>query len=133
MDVMDAINLLKKYNMYNDAEIECKRLKIDKAPYDMQGYHEVYCRYLSKKWVEIRNKKEMLQKVKCHEWDNIMENSKPAHDDCFFVNISLSQSICKKLCKYYQDNIEPLEQAMAELSEAQKVLKEAAQKDFYLR
>ena len=47
MDVMDAINLLKKYNIYDDAKNECRRLKIDEAPYDMQGHHDVYCRYLS--------------------------------------------------------------------------------------
>lgn len=133
MDVMDAINLLKKYNIYDDAKNECRRLKIDEAPYDMQGHHDVYCRYLSKQWVKFKNEKELLQKIKCIEWDNISDTPKPAHDICWFVNSSSSKSICKNHCKYYIEKIAPIEDAMAELSEAQRVLKEVAQKDFYLR
>ena len=37
MDVMEAIDLLKKYELYNSAQNECKRRKIDEAPYDMKA------------------------------------------------------------------------------------------------
>ena len=53
MNVVEAISLLKKYNLYEDAEAECNRLKITKAPYDMQGFHNVYCDFLSKQSVKI--------------------------------------------------------------------------------
>lgn len=48
MDVMEAISLLKKYNLYDSAQVECKNKKISTAPYDMQGHHDIYCKYLSK-------------------------------------------------------------------------------------
>lgn len=37
--------------MYDDAQaqVECKRKKIAKASYDMQGNYTVYCCYLLKK------------------------------------------------------------------------------------
>lgn len=133
MDVLDAINLLKKYRVYDDAKSECMRKKIDKAPYDMQGHHEVYCHYLSKKWVELRDKRENLLKIKCVEWDNIPDNMKSSHDDCYFVGVCCSKDYCKTKCKYYRDNIAGLEHELEELSEAQKVLREAADRDFWLR
>lgn len=133
MDVLDAINLLKKYQMYDDAESECRRKKIDKAPYDMQGHHEVYCHYLSKKWVELRDKRDNLLKVKCVEWNNIPDNMKSSHYDCYFVGVCCSKDYCKTKCNYYRDNIAELEHELEELSEAQKVLREAAKRDFGLR
>ena len=133
MDVMDAIDLLKKYRLYDDAQNECKRKKIDEAPYDMKGHHEVYCSYLSKKWVELRDKRDKLLKVKCFEFDKIPDNPKPVHNDCFFVGVSCTKDYCKTECKYYQENIAELVQAMNELSEAGKVLKEAAERDYWLR
>lgn len=39
MDVLDAINLLKMYGLYDKAQSECRQKKIAKAPYDMQGHH----------------------------------------------------------------------------------------------
>ena len=133
MDVMDAINLLKKYRLYDDAQIECKRKKIDEAPYDMKGHHEIYCSYLSKKWVELRDKRDKLQKIKCFEFDNIPDSQKPVHDDCFFVGLSCTNDYCKTKCKYYAENIAGLVQEMNELVEAEKVLKEAAEHDYWLR
>lgn len=53
MDVVDAINLLKKYNLYDKAECECKRRKISEMPYDMQGHHDVYCQFLSKQYSKL--------------------------------------------------------------------------------
>lgn len=133
MDVMDAINLLKKYNMYDAAQAECKRKKISDAPYNMQGHHDVYCSYLSKKWIEFRDTKTKLQNEKCKEWANISGALKPVHDDCFFVETSLRKKYCETNCKYYINEIEPLYNAMEELSEAQNVLKDAAQRDYYLK
>lgn len=127
MDVLEAINLLKKYNLYDEAEAECRRRKIDKAPYDMQGHHEVYCKYLSKKWVELRDKKLELQKVKCKEWDNIPKEKKPAHDVCMFVEMSLRNECCSK-CEYYK-TIKELQGEMKTLTDAEKCLKAAADYD----
>mgnify|MGYP007029453000 FL=1 len=131
MDVLETINLLKKYNLYDEAEAECRRRKIDKAPYDMQGHHEVYCKYLSKKWVELRDKKSELQKVKCKEWDNIPEEKKPAHDVCMFVEMSLRNECCSK-CEYYK-TIKELQGEMKTLTDAEKCLKAAADYDFTWR
>ena len=133
MDVKDAIDLLREYGLYDDAQNECKRKKIDKAPYDMKGHHEVYCSYLFKKWVEIRDKRNSLLKVKCFEFDNIPDNPKPVHDDCFFVGVGCTKDYCKTKCKYYQENIAVLVQEMNELSEAQTVLKDASERDFWLK
>ena len=131
MDVMDAINLLKKYDLYDDAKSECRRKKGDTAPYDMMGHHDIYCSLLSKKWVEIRNKVEQLQKAKCTEWEHLP--NKPLHDDCNFVYICLHNSYCEEKCEFYLKTLKPLMQEMEQLTEAQQVLKDAAIKDYYLK
>ena len=105
MNVIDAINILKKYGRYNDAQNECKRKKIDEAPYDMQGHHKIYCCYLFQIWSELRNKKETLLKVKCSEFDNIPDNLKLVHGDCYSVSLGCTREHCKTKCKYYQKNI----------------------------
>lgn len=133
MDVMDVINILKKYNMYDKAQAECKRKKINEAPYDMQGYHDVYCSYLSKKWEELRDKKVELQNIKCKEWGNIPDEIKPIHDDCCFALTPLKDKYCKYKCKYYNNDIEKLDSAMKELGDAEKVLKDVAQHDSWSR
>lgn len=133
MTVIDAINLLKKYGLYDEAQAECKRKKIDEAPYDMKGHHEIYCSYLSKKWVELRDKRNKLLKVKCSEFDNIPDSPKPVHDDCFFVGNCCTKDYCKTKCKYYAENLSGLVQEMNELSEAEKVLKEEAEYDYWRR
>lgn len=133
MEVVDAISLLEKYGMYDDAKNECRLKKIDRAPYDMQGHHEIYCNYLSKKCAELRKKKSELIQIKCVEWDNIPDNLKPAHDDCCFVGVNCTKDYCRTMCRYYQDNIKIIDQELEELYEAQKVLKEAANEDYYLK
>lgn len=133
MDVMDAINLLKKYGLYNDAQNECKRRKIDEAPYDMKGHFEVYCSYLSQKWIELRDKRDTLLKVKCFEFNDIPDNPKPVHDECYFVGGCCTKDYCKTECKYYQENIAALVQEMNEIEEAEKVLKAEAERDYWLR
>lgn len=130
---MDAVDLLKKYNMYDDAQVECKKKKIDKAPYDMQGHHTIYCSYLLKKWIEFRDKKDKLQKIKCKEWENIPKEIKPVHSECFFVELSLEDKYCNVKCEYYKNEIKLLGDKMRELSEAQKVLDDASQHDFWYR
>ncbi len=127
MNVMEAINLLKKYNLYEKAKSQCKREKISEAPYDMQGHHEVYCRYLSEKRIEIRNREAKLQKIKCKEWNNISEDKKPLHDSCMFVELSLKNEYCSK-CNHYKI-IQELEQEMEILLAAQRCLEDAADYD----
>lgn len=133
MNVVDAISLLKKYNLSEDAEAERKRLKITKAPYDMQGLHNVYCDLLSKQSVKISNQIRALRNIKCLEWENVEDDSRPVHDDCFFAYMSLAKNYCTTKCVYYREKIKPLEQELEELEQAEKVLKEAAQRDFYMR
>ena len=133
MDVIEAINLLKKYNLYERAENECNRLKLDKAPYDMIGHHKVYCQFLNQKWVELRKKRDVLQKLECMELENIEATSKPMHKECYFVCVSLLEKHCKLKCQYYEEKIVPLEQELEELSQAEITLKKAAEKDFYLK
>ena len=58
MDVIDAIGLLKDYRLYDDAQNECRRKKIDNAPYDMKGHHEVYIFLSIKKIRRIKQKQE---------------------------------------------------------------------------
>lgn len=131
MDVMDAINLLKTYGLYNKAQSECKQKKIDNSPYDMQGHHEVYCSYLSKKWVQLRNERDKVHK--CSELVNILEEVKPAHDVCSFAIYSRMKDYFEKKCKYYHGKVLPLTRKMNEQSEAIKVLNGAADQDYWLR
>lgn len=132
MDVLDAINLLKKYNKYDEAESECKRKKVSTAPYDMKGHHEIYCSYLSKIWRGFRDQLEKAQKRECVEWNNL-PCPKPLHNNCAFISVGSLKNHCKNNCTYYLQTIKPLEDKMLELSEAQEVLKDAADKDEALR
>ena len=107
MDVFSAISLLKKYKMYDDAERECRRRGIDKAPYDMQGHHEIYCQFHSKKWVELRDKRDCLLKIRRVEWDNIPDEMKRVHDECNFVGVCSTKEYCRTKCAqqiFYQSN-----------------------------
>ena len=129
MDVIDAIGLLKDYRLYDDAQNECRRKKIDNAPYDMKGHHEVYIFYLSKKLGELNKNKSSLVKVKCSELDNITDDPAPIHDNCFFVGVNCTKDYCKTHCKYYNENLKQIDEEMKKIHEAIQVLKNAAEKD----
>lgn len=134
MNVADVIELLKEYNMYDEAQNECRRKKVDRAPYDMRGHHEIYGRYLSKKWNELRDKRDSLLKIKCLELNNISNNSTPIQatpiqEECFFVGVYCTKNYCRTQCKYYKENLEKLIQEMNKISEAEQVLKEAVERD----
>ena len=132
MDVGKAFELLDKYNLRKEAELECKRRKIDNAPYDMQGHNKVYCAFLSKQWIKLRDKLVDLQKIDCEYWDNIPEEIKPLHKECEFARYALSKkNICCR-CDY-NVKLQEIEQEMYELSEAQRALKDAAERDYYLK
>ncbi len=99
----------------------------------MKGRHEVYCIYLSKKETELKGKIEELQKVRCFEFDNIPDDRKPIHNECSFINLECMNDECRTKCKYYREKIEPLDCAVKELSEAQKVLEREGEKDFWAK
>ncbi|EJE7236439.1 hypothetical protein FC820_06640 [Clostridium sporogenes] len=132
MDIERAFELLDKYNLRNEAELECKRRKIDTVPYDMQGHNKVYIEFLSKQWVKFRDQLLGLQNIGCKCWDTIPEKIKPLHNECNFARYSLAKNnIC---CRYdYNIKLIEIEQEMYELSEAQKALKDATERDYYLR
>lgn len=92
MDCGDAFDLLRKYNLMEEAKIECKRRKIDEAPYGMIGYNKIYADFLNKKWVEFRD--EILTKQKnmkkcCNS--NALELSNTPHEGCYFNRISFEK------------------------------------------
>lgn len=131
MDSIDAINLLKKYNLYEEAQNECRRKKLDKAPYDMQGHNEVYCFFLNKKWVELRDLDEKKKKCSCSNLDAVKFQNR-AHEDCFFNRISfLKDGLCNE-CTLGKE-LDDIEKEMKKLSEATRVLKEAADYDYTWR
>jgi hypothetical protein len=128
MDIMDAIEILKKYGLYDKANNECLQKKIDTAPHDVQGHHNIYCSYLYSKRRELRDEKQELQKTKCKEWDNIPQKLKPTHHDCESAQNTII-NYCKATCKFYKDNIMVIENSMKELKEAANILEEATKKD----
>lgn len=65
MDISEAFELLDYYNLRKDAENECKRRKLDVAPYDMMGHHKDFAIFLEKQWLKLRNKNQKLQSLEC--------------------------------------------------------------------
>jgi len=128
MNVMDVIDLMKHYNIFDKAEAECRLKKLSTAPYDMQGHHKVYCSHLDKKWVETRNKKDATQDCKCKEWDNVSIKNKPAHKECKYVHYCITE-YCKNNCIYYVEKIAVLEKEMEKIKGATETLIKAANKD----
>lgn len=133
MNVIDAVDILKKYGLYDAAEAEIRNKRINKTPYDMQGHHTVYIKYLFHKWVELRDERDKLLKVKCINYDIISVDSKPAHDDCSYISAYCTKDCCKTHCTYYKDKIAVYCQKMDELDEAQNVLQEASDRDYQSR
>lgn len=131
MNSLDAINLLKKYNLYEEAQCECRRLKLDKAPYDMMGHNKVYCQFLNKKWVELRDLSSKKQKNSCGNTD-ALESQKSIHDDCFFNRIAFAKNGFCKECSLGKE-LDEIETEMRALSEASKVLEAAAEHDYMWR
>lgn len=129
--VTDAIETLKKYGYYTNAEIDIKRKKIASAPYDMKGHYDVYCTYLSKIWAKLRDQISELQSIDCVEWDQLPGTDRPLHKDCNFVYIS--NSYCDEKCKYYQEKLKPLVEEKNKIAQMIKDLKKTAEEDYYLR
>lgn len=102
MDITEAFALLDKYSLRDKAKIECKRRKIDEAPYDMQGHHEVYSDLLQEVWIELRNKR-----------------------DCRLKELGLSV-----IDKTDDQEINRLNGDMRDIADAQKVLKAVADYDY---
>lgn len=132
MDIMDAIDLMKHFGIYNEAKRECEIKRIDKSPYDMQGHHRIYCSHLDKKWVQLRNRRDELQNIKCKEWDNLALQGRPLHDDCKFAYYSITD-YCQNNCMFYKDIIKKLEDEMVQVKEASNLLKKAAEEDYRLK
>lgn len=133
MDVMDAVNLLKKYGLYNAAEAECKDKKLSNIPYDMIGHHKIYCSYLQKKVNEYRMEMNKVKEKTCIKWSEIPIEKKPAHDVCSFVEPVLKNTFCKDCCKVFSSSIIPISLKIQELNEAQDVLMSASEKDYWSR
>lgn len=131
--VTDAIEILKKYEYYTnaEAEIDIKRKKIASAPYDMKGHYDVYCTYLSKIRSKLRDKLSELQSIDCVEWDQLTGTDRPPHKDCNFVYIS--NSYCNEKCKYYQESLKPLIEEKNKISQIIEDLQKTAKEDFYLK
>ena len=130
----DVTNLLKRYDVYEKAELICEQHKLNRGLYNMQERYEVYCNLLMEIFNKMREKKMALEKRKCCKWDDIVKNHELPHDDCFSIcEFSHCKKVCEERCDYYRKEIEPLEHSMAELQEAMRVLKEEAEKDRYMR
>lgn len=133
MDVMDAVNLLKKYGVYNAAKAECENKKLSDIPYDMMGHHKIYCRYLQKLANEFREEMNKVKENSCVKWSEIPQNEKPAHNVCSFIETVLKDTLCKDNCKVYNLQIMPISLKIKELNEAQDVLISAGEKDYWSR
>ena len=131
MDSLDAINLLKEYNLFEAAQSECRKQKIDETPYDMQGHNKVYCQFLDKKRLELRKKAEMIQKASCENQVAVNSQQRP-HDDCFFNRFLFVKNGFCTACSLGNE-LDAIEAEMAKLSEASRVLKEAAEYDYTWR
>lgn len=131
MNSLDAINLLKKYDLYEAAQNECRRLKLASAPYDMMGHNKVYCQFLDNKWVELRKLADKKMKCKCFNLD-AMKSQNSAHDDCFFNRLTFKKSGSCEGCSLAGE-LDSIETEMNHLSEASKVLKKAAEDDYTWR
>ena len=132
-NVIDAIEVLKKYNYYENAENEIRQKKIKTIPYNMQGEYSVYCSYLSKIWCELRDRIDKLQLIKCVELDNFPDTKRPVHEECQFAYFCGDKSFCENKCGYYLEKLKPLMEERDKVAQMEKDLKKTAERDFYLR
>ena len=128
---IDSFEILKKYNLYEEAKKECERQKIENAPYDMQGHNNIYCGFLDKKWREIRDVKLKKQECRCTNQDAVISENSP-HDICVFNRDAFAKKGLCKSCELGKE-LDILESELNELSCASKALEEAAERDYYLR
>lgn len=71
MDIENVRNILKKHEIYDDAEKECRDKKFTRPLYNTQKVYDVYYYYLNKKFNNIRNEKDELEKKKSlHDKDH---------------------------------------------------------------
>ena len=82
---------------------------------------------------QLKNEMDRLQKIKCGEYSKFTNEFEPLHTECSFVFYTKFKYKCKEICKYYKERIQPLEQEMSMISKAEKVLKDAAEKDFCMK
>ncbi len=62
----NAVNIMKKYNLWDKADIECKKEKICQSPYDIIGRNDIYCKVIDKEITELNIK---LNDLKLKEID----------------------------------------------------------------
>ena len=60
MDTVQAIEVMKREHIYDRAEAECIRRKLDEYPYDMCGHNKVYCQFITE---AIIKKKRLLEEA----------------------------------------------------------------------
>ena len=131
MNTLDAMALLKKYELYEKAKSECRRLKLDEAPYDMQGHNRVFQQFLDSKREELTGLREKKQKCKC---DNMIAiKSQGIENSTCLMNKTLFED--KGLCKScpLKAEVDALTSEINALREASKALQKAAEYDYIWR
>lgn len=127
MDVADAFKVMEEYDLLKEAKLECKRKKLDEAPYDMKGHYEIFGKFLDKKRKELYDISQKRQESMCVN-DEAVKSQNCVHKDCFFNRLFFkSAGFCKE-CSLGKE-LDALETKMNTLSEASKALKEAADYD----
>ena len=105
MDITEAYAILDKHNLRTKADVLCRKKKLSEIPYDAIGHNKIYCDILGEKWIELRNQ----------------------------LNARLKALKLTILSDTDDAEINRLKQEMNEIHHAQSVLKEAAEKDYWLR
>ena len=130
---MDKKSILTKYGLWEKAQNEIQKRKIDKVPYDMEGRNNVYCELLGGELIKRKQKKEKLLNAKCVELENLPPDMKKAGDDCSVVGVNCSGAYCRTECAFYKDHVAELDKEIKELSDAIDHLQKASGKDRMLR
>jgi hypothetical protein len=131
VNIGEAFYLLDKYNLRQAAEIECKRRKLDEAPYDMMGHNEVYAEFLDKHRIKLRDRCQALQEQKCTNEEVLLKNQ-AMHYDCQYNRFFFKKNGDCEYCENDKE-ISELQEEITRLSEASNIMKFEAQKDFDLR
>ena len=131
LNTLDAIDLLKRYGLYEKAKSECRRLKLDEAPYDMQGHNRVFQQFLDMKQEELTGLREKKQKCKCNSVIAIksqsIENSTCLMNKTLFDDKGFCESCLLKA------EVDDLTFEINALREASKALQKAAEYDYIWR
>lgn len=131
MESKEALEVLKKYSLYDSAEREFRmKTRNETGRKDCALQWRIYADYLSEQAKELRLKKEEMagkNQKKCPAYEEELKKNPNAHPECSFYIWTHKEF--HQNCTYYFENIKKIDDDIDELEQAAECFKKAADHD----